>query len=274
MACITCPIRESSPVYQSRKGRSPCTIGPVLKQDSDSFPTPSLSRTPSRQRHVSRTIPIKPPTSPPSSDTPYDSSDDDIIGPITPPAILHHLSNYAKSAKKRPKPYQRSVPNVIERLCGEECSGCTRPKDLPSDQRESTRLQRRLKNLTPVALAHAVIAIQADIEWRRVRAIAAALHVDAVQKHSMFLDVTAKSEAETYVNAVSEPFEAACESLASRTTDELNDRRNCTIAAYELDEMSFTAADTEFDHFENIALTVLDSDGSTTSSDEELFDDN
>jgi hypothetical protein len=118
---------------------------------------------------------------------------------------------------------------------------------------ESLRLQRGLKNLTPEAFAHAVDAIQADIEWRRVRAIAAALHVDAVQKHSKFLDVTATSEADTYVNAISEPLEAAYEVLASCTNDELNDRKNCSIATYELEETSFVAADTEFDHFENIA---------------------
>lgn len=133
MACITSPIRESSPVYQGRKGR---ISGPILKQDSDGFPTPnlSLSRTPSRPT-ISRTKSVKIPMSPPSSDTPYDSSDDDIIRPITPPAILHHLSKYTKSAKKRPKPYQRIVPNVIERLCGEECSGCTGSKDLSKDHR-------------------------------------------------------------------------------------------------------------------------------------------
>ncbi|KAG1763817.1 hypothetical protein EV702DRAFT_1051633 [Suillus placidus] len=273
MACITRPIKESSPtIYGGRKG---CPAGPVLKQDSDSFsiPTRSLSGTPS---YVSRTTtPLKIPTSPPSSDTPYDSSDDDIIGPITaPPAMLRRLSDYVKSTKPRPKPYQRTVPNVIERLCGEECSGCTSSKNLPKDQRESTRLQRRLKSLTPVALAHAVVVIQADIEWRRVHAIAAALHVDAVQKHSKFLDVTATSEADTYVNAVSEPFEAAYEALASCTTDKLNDRKNCSIATYELEETSFVAADVEFDHFETTALTVLDSEGSASSSDEELFDDN
>ncbi|KIK34603.1 hypothetical protein CY34DRAFT_17606 [Suillus luteus UH-Slu-Lm8-n1] len=273
MACITRPIKESSPTfYRGRKGRP---TGPVLKQDSDSFsiPTRSLSRTPT---YVSRTTAtLKIPTSPTSSDTPYDSSDDDIIRPITaPPAILHCLSHYVKSRKPRPKPYDRTVPNVIERLCGEECSGCTSSKNLPKDQRESLRLHRGLKSLTPVALAHAVDAIQADIEWRRVRAIAAALHVDAVQKHSKFLDVTATSEADTYVNAVSEPLETAYEVLASCTHDELNDRKNCSIATYELEETSFVAADTEFDHFENIALTVVDSEGSACSSDEELFDDN
>lgn len=134
MACITRPIKESSPTfYRGRKGRP---TGPVLKQDSDSFsiPTRSLSRTPT---YVSRTTAtLKIPTSPTSSDTPYDSSDDDIIRPITaPPAILHCLSHYVKSRKPRPKPYDRTVPNVIERLCGEECSGCTSSKNLPKDQR-------------------------------------------------------------------------------------------------------------------------------------------
>ncbi|KAG1772864.1 hypothetical protein EV702DRAFT_1048473 [Suillus placidus] len=241
MACTTRPIKESSPtIYGGRKG---CPAGPVLKQDSDSFsiPTRSLSGTPS---YVSRTTtPLKIPTSPPSSDTPYDSSDDDIIGPITaPPAMLRCLSDYVKSTKPRPKPYQRTVPNVIERLCGEECSGCTSSKNLPKDQRESTRLQHRLKSLTPVALAHAVVAIQADIEWRQRAAIAAALHVDAVQKHSKFLDVTATSEADTY------------------------------YCHYKLEETSFVAADVEFDHFETIVCSRCSGDMSLLMNSSVLLD--
>ncbi|KAG2131637.1 hypothetical protein DEU56DRAFT_914409 [Suillus clintonianus] len=271
MACLTRPIiRESSPVYQDRKGRSPRTTGPVLKQDSESFPI--LSRISSR--HVSQTRLARPPISPPSSDTPYELSDDDIIGPITPPPILRHLSNFAKRARERPKPYQRSGPNIVGRLCGEEeCSGCTDTGDLLDAQGARIRSQRMLKRLTPEARAQAMIAIQADIEWRRVRAIAAALHVDVVQQHSMFLDITAKSEAETYVNAAAEPFVTASEALAGYTADELNSRENCSIAAFDLDATSFATADTEFDHVENFALTLLDpgSDGSTTS-DDEVFD--
>lgn len=82
---------------------------------------------------------------------------------------------------------------------------------------ERTQLQRRLQSLTPEVLSHAVIAVHADVEWRRVGAIAGALRVDGVQEHFMFLDLLAKSEADTYVNAFSEPLETAIGALSSYT---------------------------------------------------------
>ncbi|KAG2057333.1 hypothetical protein BDR06DRAFT_1005344 [Suillus hirtellus] len=233
-AYLTRPIRESSPDYQGRKGHLH-TTGPVSKQDSAIH-----SRTLSH--HILQTKPIKPPRSPPSSDTPYESSDDDIIGPITPPPILHDLSSYAKHIRQRVKPYHRG-PNIIDRLCGEECVGCSISNDLLDVQRDKTRLHRKMQHLSPEALAQAVIAVQADVEWRR-------------------------SETKTYVNAASEPLNTAIEALSSCTTNELVDCKNCSIAAYKDDVMSFTTADTEFDEVQNFALPLLRSDDSTTSLDE------
>ncbi|KAG0708109.1 hypothetical protein DFH29DRAFT_994363 [Suillus ampliporus] len=152
--------------------------------------------------HASQTTHIKRPRSPPSPDIPY-SSDDDIIRPITPPPILHELCTYSKRAKQRPKPYLRCSPNIIERLYGEDCSACNGSKNGMGIQGD----KRRLEHLTPDALAQAIITIQADIEWRHVRALAAALHVDAVNQRSKFIGITVKSEAETYANAISEPLE-------------------------------------------------------------------
>lgn len=147
-----------------------------------------------------------------------------------------------------------------------------------------------MQHLSPEALAQAVIAVQADIEWRRVRAIAAALRVDAVHQHSKFLDITVQSETETYINASSEPFNTAIEALSGCTTDELIDRKNCSITAYELDATSFATADMEFEQVQSFACThfhlpannvttewslqaapLLQSDDSTTSLDQENF---
>jgi hypothetical protein len=109
----TRPIRQStSPDYCNRKGHSPHTTGPARKCDSVILPG-TLSHS-----HVLRTKHMKPPRSP-SSDTAYDTSDDDTIGPISP-SILHKLSIYLKGAKNRPKPYHRCSPNIIEHLYGEE----------------------------------------------------------------------------------------------------------------------------------------------------------
>jgi hypothetical protein len=99
----TRPIRQStSPDYCNRKGHSPHTTGPVRKRDSVILPG-TLSHS-----HVLRTKHMKPPRSP-SSDTAYDTSDDDTIGPISP-SILHKLSIYLKGAKTDPSPITDAVP--------------------------------------------------------------------------------------------------------------------------------------------------------------------
>ncbi|KAG2054021.1 hypothetical protein BDR06DRAFT_971925 [Suillus hirtellus] len=219
-AYLTHPTREPSPDYQGRKGRGLCTTGPVVKQDSV-----ILSKTSSR--HISQMKSIKPPRLPPSSDTPYDSSDDDIIGPITPPPILHDLSSYAKHVRQRVKPYHRG-PNIIDHLCGEECVGCYVSKDALDVQRDKSQLHHRMERLSPEALAQAVVAVQANIEWRH-------------------------GEMETYINAASEPLNTAIEVLSSSTSDELVNHKNCSIAAYEDDAMLFATADTEFDQVQSFA---------------------
>jgi hypothetical protein len=111
----------------------------------------------------------------------------------------------------------------------------------------------RLEHLTPTTLAQAVIAIQADIEWRCVRALAAALHVNALNQHSKFISITIKSEAETYANAVLEPLETAIQALSSCTANELNNDKNNSITVYQHDVTSFATADSEFDEVESFA---------------------
>jgi len=96
-------------------------------------------------------------------------------------------------------------------------------------------------------------AIQADIEWRHMHALAAALHVDALNKHSKFIGITIKSEAETYANAVSEPLKTAIQALSSCTANELNNDKNNSITVYQHDVTSFATADSEFDEVESFA---------------------
>lgn len=273
-ACLTRPqpIRRSTSLdyHRGRKGRSPRTTGPARDRDSV-----ILSK--ATNFHSS------PPRSP-SPNTSYGTLDDEILGPISHPPILRELCTYSKSAKQRPKPYHRCGPNIIERLYGEDCVECNGSKNVVGVQGVCQSMcfelliinmlillqdKRRLERLTPDALAQAVIAIQADIEWRRVRALAAALHVDAVNQRSKFIGITVKSEAETYANAAAEPFETAVKALASCSTDELKNHGNSSIAAYERDVTSFATADTEFDDVENYACAYFylpASDGTVNSS--------
>ncbi|KAG2132821.1 hypothetical protein DEU56DRAFT_757312 [Suillus clintonianus] len=278
-ACLTylptgSPISGHNPDHPSRQGRATGRIQMKCEEGSNNIPI--LSRTPSRHPSLGKNHKHPPSSNIPSdsSDIPSDSSDDEIIGPITPPPILRDLARYVKSVKARPEPYKRTNPNVIERLCGEECLGCngsTNVLDNSSSFQGKTRLARRMKSLSPEARAQATIAIGANVEWRRARAVAAALKIDAIVQHKKFMCLTLESEAKTYVNAASEPLDTSMEALVNCTASELDDRESCSVATYKLELESFTAADKELDHVEHLTLQLLDSDASATSSDEDNF---
>lgn len=94
--------------------RQPTTAGlsHILEQDS----SPALdSTTPSRPASRNMHTTLKRARSR-SLDSPYDSSDDDITEPITPPPILRQLSRFVKRAKMDPKPYQRDVADAVDSL--------------------------------------------------------------------------------------------------------------------------------------------------------------
>lgn len=129
------------PAHSVREGRTTGRVPRKFEQDSDSVP--SLSRTPNR-RPSQRKSHSRPP-SPSSFDN---SSDDDILGPITPPPILRDLAHYVKSAKERPGPYKRTNPNIIERFCGEECSGCNGSTTLVDKQRVRWSMSTIMLNIT------------------------------------------------------------------------------------------------------------------------------
>lgn len=267
-ACLSPPlagisIRGSTPDHQCRKG---CITCRALKKGEQH---PAKIHHPSQARHS------KPSRSSRSSDTSSDSSDDDIIAPITPPSILRDLSLYVKSAKKRPAPYKRVSPNIIERFCGEECSGCNGSTTLLDSPKvcqsmyvgyyyyllisfqDKARLERRIQSLSPEARAQAVVAIGAHVEWRRARAVAAALQIDAIVEHKKFMCLTLASEASSYANAVSESLETSIETLVDFKLDELNDRETCSVSTYELEAAAFTDADKQFDVAESLTCAYF-----------------
>ncbi|KAG1758094.1 hypothetical protein EDD22DRAFT_850314 [Suillus occidentalis] len=118
-----------------------------------------------------------------------------------------------------------------------------------------------IKSLSPQARAQAVVAIGANTEWRRARAVAAALQIDAIVEHKKFMHMTFESEAESYANAVSEPLETSIQALAGCTPNELDDREKCSIAAYVHEASSFASSDKDLDDAEN-----LTSNGVATSA--------
>lgn len=109
-----------------------------------------------------------------------------------------------------------------------------------------------MESLSPQARAQAVVAFHADVEWRRARALASALKVDAVQEHSKFLVMTMECEAATYANAVSESPETSIEALASCTVDEIDKRKKCSVTAFDHDAAAFAVSNAEFEEFETL----------------------
>lgn len=142
------------------------------------------------------------------------------------------------------------------------------------EQRDKARLERRLKSLFPEARAQAVVALGADVEWKRARTVAAALKIDAIVQHKKFIDLILESEAGAHVNAISEPPEISVEVMANCTAVELDDREDCSVAAHQPELESFTIADKELDHAESLRLQLMDSDANAMSSDEDTLDGN
>jgi hypothetical protein len=114
-----------------------------------------------------------------------------------------------------------------------------------------------LKSLSPEARAQAVVAIGADVEWRRARAVTAALKIDAIEQHRKFMCLTLECEAKTYVNAVSEPLETSIEALANSTTSRIDVEKSCSVATYEHDLESFATADKALDNAEDLTCVYF-----------------
>lgn len=109
-----------------------------------------------------------------------------------------------------------------------------------------------MKSMSPEARAQATIAIGANVEWRRTHAVAAALKIDAIVQHKKFMSLNLESEANAYVNAISEPPETSIEAMDNCTAVELDDREDCSVAAYQVEVESFVIADKELDDAESL----------------------
>ncbi|KAG1765943.1 hypothetical protein EDD22DRAFT_950857 [Suillus occidentalis] len=60
--------------------------------------------------------------------------------------------------------------------------------------------------------------------------------------------------------------------MANCSAVELDDRKDCSVAAYQPGLESFTIADKELDHAESLKLQIMDSDASAMCSDEDTLD--
>ncbi|KAG2108993.1 uncharacterized protein F5147DRAFT_773328 [Suillus discolor] len=235
--------RGSTPDYEGKDELRQHTAGLLHKLEQDSPPalnnmTPS--RPPSRNVHTT----LKHARSR-SLDSTYDSSDDGITEPITPPPILCQLSRFVKRAKTDPKPYQRDVADALGSLFLENQS-C--PDN--SASQGNVELEDDLQQLSPEAVAQAVVTMHAEVEFRCVRALARAHEINATAQCLRLLHMVLEDEGEIYANAALEPLDTSIGEIIKCTKNQTRDDINLGVAAYSREVMSFAAADSQLDHFE------------------------
>ncbi|KAG2095314.1 uncharacterized protein F5147DRAFT_656961 [Suillus discolor] len=192
------------------------------------------------------------------SDTgPYDSSDEGINAPVTPPPIIRSLSRYVRSAKAQPKPYERRDPSTVQRRYAASQLSPTDSGTLPDTQKGKVLLENRLQSLSPEAIAQAVLTKQADVEWRRMRALTTAWEIQAIEEHKRFLQMVLEDDSDTYVNAASEPWDTSLQGISRGNVDELNERLHFCVAVYKPDITSLAVGDKQLDLVEGMAHSLV-----------------
>ncbi|KAG1794644.1 uncharacterized protein HD556DRAFT_1308002 [Suillus plorans] len=267
-----------NPSYSSRGSSHECegSDGPSRRMTVDTHePAPVLDMTTGRtfSRHVPRTKHARSPSS--------DETDSDINEPVTPPPIIHHLSRFVKRAKSNPKPYKRNGSARSERrffnnqLCHNDSMSqgdAEKSKDV---------LERCLGRLSPGAAAQAVVTMHADIEWRRVCALATAWEIYASEEHLKFLHMVLEDEGEEYANASQEPLGISVQELVRSNETDIKEQIDCSVTAYSDNIALFSVGDTQLDYLENapddqlkVTDVTSDSDDSgiaLTNSEEDRF---
>ncbi|KAG1723903.1 hypothetical protein EDD22DRAFT_853895 [Suillus occidentalis] len=238
--------RGSTPDSEDKDELRPHTTGLSHRLKQDSPPVlGSTTSSHSPSRHIDKSLKR---ARSPSLDSTYDSSDDGITEPITPPPILRELSRFVKRAKTDPKPYQRDVADAIDSLFLENR---LRPDD-------PVELERDLQQLSPQAVAQAVVTMHAEVEFRRVRALARAHEINATSQRLRLLHMVLEDEGEVYANAASEPLDTSVEEIFKYKKNRVPDSIGQGIATYSQDVMSFAVADSHLDCFEGTARMLLD----------------
>jgi len=238
-----------------------------LEQDSSSaLDTMTPSRPASRNIHTT----LKRARSR-SLDSTNDSSDDGMTEPITPPPILRQLSRFVKRAKMDPKPYQRDVADALDSLflenqtCPDESvTQIVLPEVClsmyihallidPISYQGNVELEHDLQQLSPHAVAQAVVTMHAEVEFRRVRALARAHEIHATTQRLRLLHMVLEDEGEIYANAALEPLDTSIGEIVNCSKNQTRDDLNLGITAYSREVMSFAVADSQLDHFEGTA---------------------
>jgi hypothetical protein len=129
--------------------------------------------------------------------------------------------------------------------------------------------KRGMKNMPDTTVYTAVVAKRADVESKRLRALATAWELESAEKHALLLQTILRDCAEQYVESMTEAafFERL---LAKRTMQQLEDDADFTVAAYSHDFTAYQIADLQLDHLEEIGSErklSMEDDGSEDAED-------
>ncbi|KAG2116813.1 hypothetical protein DEU56DRAFT_761491 [Suillus clintonianus] len=176
--------------------------------------------------------------------------------------------------KQNPKPYKRDGFSTPERRYFNNSLRLndSTTRSLTDAQRSKDILERRIKHLSAEAAAQAVATMHADVERRRVCALATAWEIYATEEHLKFLHMVLEDEGETYANAAREPLKTSVGELVRCSEDELKDQIDSCVTAYSHDVISFAVGDTQLDYLENTHSEDSDDSGiGLTNSDGDHF---
>ncbi|KAG2737553.1 hypothetical protein P692DRAFT_20761460 [Suillus brevipes Sb2] len=224
-----------------------------------SRPISQTTRTNPRSKRRARSLSL-------SEASAHSSSDDSINGPVTPPPIIRHLSRYVQHETHRYKPYRRDGPTTLD--CRNAASQLV-PNDsmtLADVQKGKKSLQRRLQNLSSQAVAQAVVTKEADVEWRRLRALTTAWEIHAIEQHQKFLYMVFEDDSQIYTSAASEPLITSIQEFSNSNMENLQRRIEDCRATFGPDAMSFAVADSQLDLVEDIACVHFGDDSEDHSS--------
>jgi hypothetical protein len=112
--------------------------------------------------------------------------------------------------------------------------------------------------------------MEADVEFRCLRALTTAWEIYAYEQHIKFLHMVLECQGETYANAALEPLGTSIRELAKRSEGELKDHMGFSIAAYSHDEVSFDLGATQVDILDSIPRTYFYSPTSDFTADDRL----
>ena len=102
-------------------------------------------------------------------------------------------------------------------------------------------------------MAQAVIAKNADVEWRRQCALTTAWEIHAREEQLKFLTLVLEDQGETYANAASEHLDTTIGELIKCSERGLKNNIAYGVAAFSYDVDAFAIGDAQFDDLESVA---------------------